>query len=112
MVCFLPISGTRHHSTQHLFLPVCPLHTLLQAAQLAEEYDLLAKGKQALGVVGEVADTAIAKTVELEKEYKVRPRRVSAATCFVVLAQKLNHSEWSLTCEVRGGLPCAWLLLL
>jgi hypothetical protein len=43
-----------------------------QAAKLADEYDLVAKGKQALGVVGEIADTAIIKTVELEKEYKVR----------------------------------------
>jgi hypothetical protein len=42
-----------------------------QAQQLASEYDLVAKGKQALGVVGELADTAIVKTVELEKEYKV-----------------------------------------
>ncbi|KAG5177124.1 hypothetical protein JKP88DRAFT_249037 [Tribonema minus] len=42
-----------------------------KAAKLADEYDLLAKGKQALGVVGEIADTAIVKTVELEKEYKV-----------------------------------------
>lgn len=41
------------------------------AKKLADEYDIVAKGKQALGVVGELADTAIIKTAELEKEYKV-----------------------------------------
>jgi len=42
-----------------------------KAKKLAEEYDLVAKGKQALGVVGELADVAIVRAVELEKEYKV-----------------------------------------
>ncbi|CAM9487633.1 unnamed protein product, partial [Phaeothamnion confervicola] len=47
------------------------LEATRKAAALSSEYDLVAKGKQALGVVGELADTAIDKTVELEKEYKV-----------------------------------------
>jgi hypothetical protein len=45
--------------------------TKAKATKLAADYDLVAKGKQALGVVGELTDTAIEKTVELEKEYKV-----------------------------------------
>ncbi|CAN0213300.1 unnamed protein product, partial [Ectocarpus sp. 8 AP-2014] len=42
-----------------------------QATKLSSEYDLPAKAKQALGVAGELADTAIVKGIELEKEYKV-----------------------------------------
>lgn len=42
-----------------------------QATKLSSEYDLAAKAKQALGVAGELADTAIVKGIELEKEYKV-----------------------------------------
>ena len=42
-----------------------------QASKLSSEYDLPAKAKQALGVAGELADTAIVKGIELEKEYKV-----------------------------------------
>ncbi|CAM9403076.1 unnamed protein product [Sphacelaria rigidula] len=42
-----------------------------QASKLSSEYDIPAKAKQALGVAGELADTAIEKGIELEKEYKV-----------------------------------------
>lgn len=42
-----------------------------QAGKLSTEYDIPAKAKQALGVAGELADTAIVKGVELEKEYKL-----------------------------------------
>lgn len=42
-----------------------------QASKLSSEYDLPAKARQALGVAGELADTAIDKGIELEKEYKV-----------------------------------------
>ena len=60
------------------------LHAL-QAQQLANENDIAAKAKQALGVVGELADSAIIKTVELEKEYKVvdkvRSDRQRSANC-------------------------------
>lgn len=42
-----------------------------QATKLSSDYDLPAKAKQALGVAGELADTAIDKGIELEKEYKV-----------------------------------------
>lgn len=42
-----------------------------QASKLSSEYDLPAKAKQALGVAGELADTAIDKGIELGKEYKV-----------------------------------------
>ncbi|CAM9903768.1 unnamed protein product [Ectocarpus sp. 13 AM-2016] len=42
-----------------------------QATKLSSEYDLPAKAKQALGVAGELADTAIVKGIELEQEYKV-----------------------------------------
>ncbi|CAM9203681.1 unnamed protein product [Hapterophycus canaliculatus] len=42
-----------------------------QATKLSSDYDLPAKAKQALGVAGELADTAIVKGIELEKEYKV-----------------------------------------
>lgn len=42
-----------------------------QASKLATDYDLGAKVKQALGVAGELADAAIGKGIELDKEYKV-----------------------------------------
>ena len=42
-----------------------------QASKLSRDYDLPAKAKQALGAVGELADTAIDKGIELEKEFKV-----------------------------------------
>ncbi|CAM9482217.1 unnamed protein product [Chrysoparadoxa australica] len=45
--------------------------TFSKAKELSNEYDLVAKGKQALGVAAELSDTAIEKTKELEKEYKV-----------------------------------------
>eukprot|EP00612_Vaucheria_litorea_P004571 CAMPEP_0171463240 /NCGR_PEP_ID=MMETSP0945-20130129/6980_1 /TAXON_ID=109269 /ORGANISM="Vaucheria litorea, Strain CCMP2940" /LENGTH=208 /DNA_ID=CAMNT_0011989973 /DNA_START=165 /DNA_END=791 /DNA_ORIENTATION=- len=45
--------------------------TSSKAKKLTEEYDLLTKGKQVLGTVGELADSAIVKAAELEKEYKV-----------------------------------------
>ena len=42
-----------------------------QASKLSRDYDLPAKAKQALGAAGELADTAIDKGIELEKEFKV-----------------------------------------
>ncbi|CAM9205762.1 unnamed protein product, partial [Choristocarpus tenellus] len=42
-----------------------------KVVEISDEYDLVAKAKQALGVAGELADTAIDKSLELEKEYSV-----------------------------------------
>lgn len=49
-----------------------------QAGKLSTEYDIPAKAKQALGVAGELADTAIEKGIELEKEYKVTEKVTDA----------------------------------
>lgn len=49
-----------------------------QAGKLSTEYDIPAKAKQALGVAGELADTAIDKGIELEKEYKVTEKVTQA----------------------------------
>ncbi|CAM9680606.1 unnamed protein product [Discosporangium mesarthrocarpum] len=50
-----------------------------QATKLSEEYDLAAKAKQALGVAGELTDTAIEKSLELEKEYSITSKVKEAA---------------------------------
>ena len=42
-----------------------------KASQLSKDYDVWAKTKQALGAVGGLTDSAIDKSLELEKEYKV-----------------------------------------
>ncbi|CAN0349201.1 unnamed protein product [Ascophyllum nodosum] len=42
-----------------------------QASKLSRDYGLPAKAKQVLGAAGELADTAIDKGIELEKEFKV-----------------------------------------
>lgn len=59
-----------------------------QATKLSSEYDLPAKAKQALGVAGELADTAIDKGIELEKEYKVTDKVKDAVKKSIDSAQK------------------------
>lgn len=49
-----------------------------KAGEISTEYDIPAKAKQALGVAGELADTAIDKGIELEKEYKVTEKVTDA----------------------------------
>jgi hypothetical protein len=92
-------------------------YLITQAKQLASEYDLAAKTKQALGVVGELADTAIVKTVELEKEYDVvakvsRPYFTLITTpslvpkALRVLHESMSSPAWMLDCTAVGPAPC------
>lgn len=59
-----------------------------QATKLSSDYDLPAKAKQALGVAGELADTAIVKGIELEKEYKVTDKVKDAVKKSIDSTQK------------------------
>lgn len=53
--------------------------TTKQLNQLAEEIDLFAGAKQALGAVGEVLETSIDKALDANKEYKLTERATDAA---------------------------------
>jgi hypothetical protein len=64
--------------------------TTKQVQKLADEIDLLAGGKQALGAVGEVLETSIDKAVDANKEYKLTERAAEAAKKAVERAKELN----------------------
>ena len=53
--------------------------TTKKIQQLADEFDVVEGGKQALGAIGEVLETSIDKAVDANKEYKLTDRAAEAA---------------------------------
>lgn len=64
-----------------------------QVTKLSSDYDLPAKAKQALGVAGELADTAIVKVREMIRKSKIEKRKMRAVVFCGVLWRAVALGE-------------------
>lgn len=52
--------------------------TTSKITEVNDEYDIVGAGLQALGIVGDITEKAVLKTVELNKEYKLTDKGIEA----------------------------------
>lgn len=52
--------------------------TTSKIGEINDEYDIVGAGLQALGIVGDITEKAVLKTVELNKEYKLTDKGIEA----------------------------------
>ncbi|GMH72324.1 hypothetical protein TrRE_jg5930 [Triparma retinervis] len=52
--------------------------TTSKITEINDEYDIVGAGLQALGIVGDITEKAVIKTVELNKEYKLTDKGIEA----------------------------------